>query len=207
MQYVDLSVAINNDMPVDPADEAPKVTSVASVEQEGYSLHEITIGSHIGTHIDAPMHMVAGGKSLDTFAVENFVGRGCYIDVTNKEFDLEKIKAAGVQAGDIVLLHTGMHDQYNTPAYFASYPPIPEDIAQYFVDQKVKMVGMDMCGPDHEPYNIHKILLGGNVLIIENLMNLQELAGKIFTVYALPIKLQVDGAPARVIAVTEDSSV
>jgi arylformamidase len=62
-----------------------------------------------------------------------------------------------------------------------------------------------MASPDHEPFNVHKILLSAGVLIIENLTNLDELSGKEFTVYALPVKLQIDGAPARVIAQINNS--
>ncbi len=57
-----------------------------------------------------------------------------------------------------------------------------------------------ICPARMSRFKTHKILLGGGVLIIENLTNVGLLAGKDFTVYALPIKLELDGAPARVIA-------
>jgi len=62
------------------------------------------------------------------------------------------------------------------------------------------MVGLDMCSPDRPPFPVHKILLGGEILIIENLTNMEALEGKNFTIYAFPIKLQIDGAPVRVVA-------
>ena len=61
------------------------------------------------------------------------------------------------------------------------------------------MIGMDMCSPDKPPFPIHKILLGNDILIIENLTNLQQLSGKRFTVYAFPAKFQLDGALVRVV--------
>lgn len=64
----------------------------------------------------------------------------------------------------------------------------------------MKLVGVDTCSVDHEEFVAHRALLGNDVLIIENLTNLSALEGKEFTIYALPIKLQIDGAPARVIA-------
>jgi kynurenine formamidase len=64
------------------------------------------------------------------------------------------------------------------------------------------MVGLDTGSVDTgDVFPIHKILLGGDVLIIENMTNLAPLAGKAFTVYALPLKLEVDGSPARAIAI------
>jgi arylformamidase len=102
-----------------------------------------------------------------------------------------------------VLFYTGMGKKYTDASYFTDYPAMSEETAQFLVDAKVKMVGFDTGSADiHEDFPIHKILLAGNVLIIENLTNLDQLVGKNFTVYALPLNLQVDGSPARVIAVT-----
>lgn len=199
MKFIDLSVPINEQTPVYPGDPATKIEPAGVMAKDGFNDHYISLGTHIGTHIDAPLHMIDDGKTLDQIPINQFIGRGVYIKLEDKTFDIDGIKQANIQEGDIVLFHTGMSDIYHRPEYF-DYPEIPKEIAEYLVDKKVKMVGVDMCSPDHEPFKIHKILLGAGVLIIENLTNLAELAGKEFTVYALPIKLQVDGAPARVIA-------
>jgi arylformamidase len=99
-----------------------------------------------------------------------------------------------------------MSDVYHEVAYYDDYPAMPEDIARYLVEQKVNIVGVDMCSPDREPFEPHRILLSGDVLIMENLTNLGELAGKTFEVYALPIRVDIDAAPASVIAVVKDQS-
>ena len=202
--YIDLSVPINNKTPIYPGDPETKIEPAGVLERDGYADSYVSIGTHVGTHVDAPTHMVAGGKTLDQIPVEQFIGRGRYVKVENKTFDLIVVQEAGVQAGDIVLFDTGLAVNYHEASYFEDYPALPEDIANYLVETNVKMVGFDMCSPDHEPYPIHKILLGGNVLIIENLTNLEQLAGKDFTIYALPVNLQIDGAPARVIAVVNN---
>ena len=62
------------------------------------------------------------------------------------------------------------------------------------------MVGMDSASPDYPDFPIHKILLRNDILIIENLTNLHLLAGQQFKIYALPLNLEIDGSPARVIA-------
>ena len=98
---------------------------------------------------------------------------------------------------------TGMSERYFDSVYFEDYPAIPEEVAEYLVSKQIKIVGVDTCSVDHEEFVAHRTLLKNDVLIIENLTNLQELAGKEFTVYALPIKLQIDGAPARVIAAVD----
>lgn len=201
--FVDLSVPLNSQTPVFPGDPATQLEPAGDIEKDGYTDHRLSIATHTGTHIDAPWHMDAGGKTLDQFSVERFAGRGRLIEVQDSTFSFDAVKQAGLQTGDIVLFHTGWNNRYHETAYFEDYPALPEDIAHYLVKKQVSMVGFDMCGPDHEPFPVHKILLGGNVLILENLTNLDKLASKNFTIYALPIKLNVDGAPARVIAQIE----
>lgn len=199
MKYIDLTVPLSENTPVYPGDPATVIKPAGVLADDGYCDHYISLGTHVGTHIDAPMHMIQNGKSLDSISIEQFIGPGKYIDARNGNFSA--VKDTDIEAGDIVLLHTNMASQYHNPIYFEDYPAIPDEIADYLISKKVKMVGVDMCSPDHEPFPIHKKLLGNNILIIENLTNLDKLAGKQFTVYALPIKLDIDGAPARVIAV------
>ena len=198
---IDLSVTLNEKTPIYPGDPQTKISTGGILERDGYSDHYVCVGTHVGTHMDAPSHMLKDGKNLDTFPLEHFSGEGVYIK-TGKEFDLERIKGTSIREGSIVLFHTGMSDLYHTPEYFSTYPAIPEEIAQYLVAKKVRIVGVDMCSPDHSPFPIHKILLQNNTLIIENLTNLAALAGKKFKVYAFPIKLPLDGAPVRVVAET-----
>ena len=145
--------------------------------------------------------MVKDGKSLDQIPIEKFVGRGRLIKVESS-FDLDSIRNADIQEGDIVLFYTGMADFYgqDDKYYGDDRPEMTEEIANYLVEKKIKMIGLDMCSPDKEPFPMHRILLGKEVLIIENMTNLNKLEGKEFTVYALPINLQLDGGPARVIA-------
>lgn len=199
MKYVDLSVPINEKTPVYPGDPITKIEPAGIFDTDGYEDHYVSIGTHAGTHIDAPRHMVKNGKSLDEIPVEHFIGRGVYIKVEGS-FSLDVIKKANIQEGDIVLFHTGMSDVYHEPAYYNNYPAMTDEIGRYLVKKKVKMVGVDMCSVDHEPFPVHRILLKDDVLIIENLTNLGVLEGKEFTITALPIKLQIDGAPTRVIA-------
>jgi arylformamidase len=200
MRYVDLTHVINNQLPVYPGDPQVKVSEVATLAHDGYTEHSLHIGSHAGTHVDVPAHMIKDGKTLEQIPVDAFIGHGRLIRVNDCEFNLKDVQAAGIEPGDIVLFYTGLSGQFNEPEYFEKAPALPEDIAEYLVEQKVKMVGMDLASPDYEPYAVHKILLGGGTLIAENLCNLEQLEGKEFKIYALPIKLAVDGAPARVVA-------
>ncbi len=199
-QIIDLSQTIDQSIPVYPGDPEVEVTPAGVFDKDGYNDHLVSIGTHVGTHIDAPLHMLKDGKTLDQIPVEQFVGRGCYIKIENKIFDLDKIKQTDVREGDIVIFDTGMNKLFGQDGYFEEHLEILEEVAKFLIGKKVKMVGVDMASPDNPPFKIHKLLLSAEVLIIENMTNVAELAGKEFTIYALPIKLNLDGAPARVIA-------
>jgi arylformamidase len=197
--YVDLSVLVNEQTPVYPGDPATKINPAGVLANDGYCDHYISMGTHVGTHIDAPMHMLEGGKSLDQIVIDQFIGRGRVVKVDGTNFEV--VKTADIQEGDIVLFRTGMSDKYHEAVYFENYPAMSEEVAKYLVEAKVKMVGVDTCSVDNQDgFPIHKILLAGDVLIIENITNLNQLMGKDFKVYALPLNLQIDGSPARVIA-------
>ncbi len=202
MKVIDLTVLLNEDTPVYPGDPKTIIKPAGVLEKDGYADHQITLSTHVGTHIDAPAHMVLGGETLDKIPTEQFMGRGVYIKLDAKKFDLKKLEVAGITKGDIVIFDTGLAGDYHKQSYFEDYPQIPNDVAQFLIDKKVNMVGMDMCSPDHEPFEIHKVLLSGGVLIIENLTNLVKLNGETFEIIALPLNLEIDGSPARVIART-----
>jgi kynurenine formamidase len=200
--FIDLTHRLNNDTPVYPGDAEIKISSADTIEQNGYLGHNLQLGTHSGTHIDAPAHMITGGKTLDKFGIDTFVGRGCYIFLQDRKFTLEAVQNADIKSGDIVIFDTQYSYHFKKPEYFTDYPVMSEEVALYLVEKGVKMVGLDTCSADNQAdFPVHKILLSSDILIIENLTNIEQLTDHSFTVYALPIKLDLDGAPSRVIAV------
>jgi len=200
MTLVDLSIPISEFMPVYPGDPATKIEPKGTLQKDGFEDHYLSIGTHAGTHIDAPSHMILNGKTLDQIPLVTFLGRGVYIKIQNKRFDMQAITSIRIQEGDIVLFHTGMSDRYTEKDYFQEYPAFPEELANYLVQKKVKIVGVDMGNIDHDTFSVHKIFLQNEILILENLTNLSLLENKQFTIYAFPLKLSLDGSPVRVIA-------
>lgn len=185
-----------------PGDPRVKIEAAGVLEKDGFCDHVITLGTHVGTHIDAPMHMIADGKTVEEVPVERFISRGVCMDVRD---GFDALQTADIREGDIVLLYYGFGEKYHQADYFEDYPVLSERAAQYLIDKRVNMVGSDTCSPDGlEDYPRHRQLLDADILIIENLMNLDMLIGKAFTVYALPIALQIDAAPARVLAEITD---
>ena len=100
-----------------------------------------------------------------------------------------------------MLVYTGFGEKFGTSEYFQNYPELIEPFAERLIDLHVKMVGLDAPSPDRPPFRIHTLLLQNGILIIENLVNLESLRScEAFEVIVLPIKVEADGAPVRVVA-------
>lgn len=203
MRYIDLTHSFTSDMPSYPGDPNSVLEQVAFINKDTFNDYKITTVMHVGTHMDAPLHMIEGGKRIDEIELEHFFGKGILIDVRGKMvIDESVLTGSEIEKGSIVLLYTDFGCKYRTEDYFKDYPEVKEDFANKLVESGVKMVGMDMLGPDYDqPWLIHKKLLGNNILILENLTNLDQLieVGE-FEVIALPAKFESDAAQVRVIA-------
>lgn len=197
---IDLTMPISRDIPLYTPDRAPEIMQIASIAKDGWNEHEIRITTHVSTHIDVPYHFFVNGKKLDDFSIEKFVGRGVLVDCHGQKV-VEKIKER-VRNGDIVLFYTGQSKKRKED-YGKNAPVISPSLAKELVKKKIKMIGVDAFSPDNEPFEVHSILLKNGILIVENLVNLDKLLGRRFDVIALPLKLALDGAPCRVIAITK----
>jgi kynurenine formamidase len=205
----DLSVPLSNQTPVYPGDPHLEITTASTIAETGYMLHSVRLGTHNGTHIDAPAHMIEGAATLGQIPVETFVGTGKLVE----GFSVEALEAAGVAHGDIVLFHTGASERFDEEWYFTGYPVMPDEVADWLVAKGVKLVGLDTPSADRadvsgDGFPIHKKLLGAGIPIIETLRTtpdtLTALRAQQFEVYALPLKLDLDGAPARVVVTSKE---
>lgn len=202
MQYIDLTHTFNNDMPVFPGDVQPELAEVSSVAKDGIAAFNLKTGMHIGTHMDAPAHMIMGGKLISEYPAQKFFGRGVLIDARGrKSADVELLSGVDIQKGDIVLVCFDWSTEFGKDDYYLNYPEITANFANKLGELGVSIVGMDTPSPDRAPYPVHKILFKHDILIIENLTNLTSLIGcKNFEITALPAKFQAEAAPARVVA-------
>lgn len=212
MRTIDLCWPIKDGMQVFPGDPVPSVCRVTAAEKNETAFTLMTLGSHTGTHMDAPAHVIAGGKTLDDFPCEKFFGIALVADVTKcvgRKIGKSDIIASARDIGsvDFLLLHTGWSSRWGDLSYTRGYPVLSEAAARWLTSLKLKGVGADALSVDEadsRAIEIHKILLGQELLIIENMRNLELVAGESFCLAALPLPLEkADGAPARVIAVLE----
>ena len=202
MKRIDLTYTLNSAAPVYPGDPATTLSRQKRVSDDGYQLCRFCASTHAGTHIDAPSHVSSTGASLADFPPDAFTGQGRVVDVRGIPLiGPDCFNGTGIQPDNIVLLCTGFSAHAEKPDYYTDHPVVTEGAADMLIDMNVKMLGMDMPGPDRYPFSIHKKLLEHTILLLENAVNLEKLLGiESFRIIALPLKLSADGAPARVIA-------
>ena len=194
-----------------PGHPHPRFEPLTSLEQDGVRNTTMTISIHTGTHIDAPSHFIADGAAIDEIPVDRFHRPGVHLDLTamarpGEPITLEHLESAGFDPsesrGTILMLASGWTDQaWESERLYESNPYLAQDAAKALADAAPSALGLDFAVDDAEPWPNHTILLGVEVLLIENLMRLPELPRDGFDVIAFPLRLVGEnGAPARVVA-------
>lgn len=212
MRVNDLSWPITDGMMVFPGDIPPSVKKGATMEENGWRTTLLSFTSHTGTHMDAPSHMMPDGKSLDRLPNETFFGFGLVVDVrgcAGRRIELADIKVSPsmLSEADFILFRTGWSEKWGTEDYLKGYPVLSPLSAKWISEKRLKGIGFDAISADavdSDSNDIHKILLSGGLVILENLRDLDKLGEKAFCMAALPLPLKdQDGGPARVMAVLE----
>jgi kynurenine formamidase len=209
MRAVDLSHRITPEMPVYPGTPQPEFSPVSSVQENGYAEQLLTMSSHTGTHVDLPAHLFSGGKTLDGFGLADFCGRGVVIDIPRysgggaSRSDLlcysDRMKGA-----DFVLLRSGWDRYWGTERYFHGYPVLQPDTAAWLASFGIRGIGADTVSfdpPSSMQYDVHRILLQKEIVLIENLTNLHLLPEAGFRFFCLPLNIPgAEACPVRAIA-------
>lgn len=201
-RYIDLSYTIKNGIASHPYDEDLRLYRNKFIAKDTFNDSKLETGMHIGTHIDAPSHLIDNNILISDYPLDKFIGEGTLIDVRNQ--DIIKMKEAYlniVKENSIVLLYTGFDEKFGNEEYFNSHPVIEKELAEFFVGKRIKMIGMDLPSPDKYPFEVHKTFLEKDILIIENMVNLGSLLNvDKFEIIAFPLKIDAEASPVRVVA-------
>ncbi len=198
----------------------PEITILGRHQVEGRATRRIVLGSHTGTHADAPLHFLVGGASIDQLEPAVFVGPAQVVDLTPvaalQEIDRERLRlaAGGRLRHPRVLLRFDWSGRFDEGLEFYSQSPFLGMAAcEWLIDQGVRLIGMDIPSPD-DPRNgfgsdvdspNHHLLLGAGVVLLEYLTNLDQIPPDVFLSAApLPV-VGSDGAPLRALAVIHDA--
>jgi len=190
-----------------------------SIPPDGWNASMLHIYSHTGTHMDCPYHFGVSDITIDRISPERFMADGILVrmDDVKPGMHIEKNLLDGYKPVDLkdkaILFHTGWSKYYHDPEMYRNrLPKISRELANYLVECNVSIIGVeppsvsDVNNID-ELAGVHRILLEGNVIIVEGLANLEGLTGSPFRFIALPLKIAGgDGAPVRAIAIEQVNS-
>jgi arylformamidase len=211
-KIIDLSLALYNGAPTFKTDPRFSRTPHGTLATLGFNLSRITTSSHQGTHLDVPRHFFDAGEPVDQIQVNRFVTPAFKINLRRKKPG-EAIEPGDLQesdgritAGRSVLLETGWDAVFPRQEYFRDFPCITVDLANFFADRKINLLGLDIPTPNLVDWKIiHEILLGSGIIVVESLANLQEISQDSFLFIGLPLKIKdADGSPIRAVALERD---
>jgi Predicted metal-dependent hydrolase len=176
MRLIDLSQPLFDGAPNCP-DHPPVSFRVVAEHGRGHAwqMETVAMATHTGSHVDAPLHKIAGGRGVSDLPLETFVGRARIVDLrgiaAGAEIGPEQLGAAA--AGEIVLLATGWGEKRaKTEEWLQRAPYLSPAGARWVVDRNVRAVGIDHysiggAGPTNE--ETHAILLGAGLWVVEEL--------------------------------------
>ena len=209
-KIVDLSHALTIETPVYPGDPIPDFSVATTVENEGYNLFNVMLGSQTGSHVDAPYHFSNQGATVDKMDLKFFMGNGLIIDVTHKkskdEISVEEISAYGkkIEEADIVLFKTNWYKKVGTDEFY-DHPFLSKEGGEYLLSKGIMTVGIDAINLDNTEgaeFPVHDMYSQAGGIIAENLANLDLVDFLSPYFIFLPLKLiGCDGSPVRAVAV------
>jgi kynurenine formamidase len=212
----DLTHPIESGMPTYPGDPEVAVCAADTFAEDGCRVTELAVGSHSGTHVDAPSHTEEDGARLGDYPLSAFVRDAVVVDCTDLGAR-EPIPAERVPESDAdcALFRTGWDRHWGSERY-RDHPYLSVAAAERCVEAEYA-VGIDGFSPDPTPpvegdvdvpagrdkFAAHHAVLGAGLLVFENLTNLDAVPTR-FELRALPISLDGDGAPVRAVGVDAD---
>jgi len=219
-RVVDLTHTLQEGIPQWPSDPPLSIERWNTYSEDGSTANRLTLGEHIGTHCDAPVHFVPGGARVDEVDLSRFMGRALRIDAASAlrggQVDAEAVQRwerahTAIRADDLVLFDFGWATRWGTgesgAAFLSPWPGLSVQAADYLVERRVSAVGTDTASIDParaDGYPAHRALLGAGVVILESLARLAELPDRCLVV-AVPLKVWGgSGSPVRAFALVEE---
>jgi arylformamidase len=199
-----VSVSLAAGIPAYPGNPEFELQPIKRIATGGSSnVSKLVMGTHTGTHVDAPKHFFDEGAGVEALALDLLIGRTHVVEISKRGgIGKDELASAGLREDIRVLLKTPNSALWNGTAFYQDYTYLTEDGARYLVEQGVKVVGIDYLSVEQfkKPgAPAHRALLSQSVVIIEGL-NLADAEAGMYEMYCLPLKIAGgDGAPARVV--------
>jgi arylformamidase len=204
VKIFDVSLLINEDTIIYPGNEPVLINQYAFRENAPVNESKITMGCHTGTHLDAPFHIRTDGQKAHEISLDKFYGKCRVLDLTDNDLEIhaDDLKKFNLKKGEIILLKT-QNSLRGYKEFFKNFIHVKYDAAEFMIKVGIKTLGCDYLsvkkfGGDD---NVHELLIN-NLTLFEGL-NLAEVPEGEYIFVGLPLRLEADGAPARVILIKE----
>jgi arylformamidase len=201
----DISLPIREDMLTYPGDPPPELRPHASIDDgDDANVTSLSFGSHTGTHLDAALHFIPGGQSVDELPLDRLIGRALVARIPDEvqAIGAEELRAAGVDGETRVLLKTRNSDLLSRSEFQKDFAFLTRAGAEYLLEAGVELIAIDYLSIeefDAEEPIAHRILLGRQVIVVEG-VDLREVPEGRYELFCLPIKIAgIDGAPVRAV--------
>ncbi|MEJ2199945.1 MAG: cyclase family protein [Desulfuromonadaceae bacterium] len=202
MALIDISVTLSQQLPQFPDDPDIELTAVETGSDD-FQLTRLRLGSHAGTHLDAPAHLLKNGATIDDIPLATLIGPCRVLDLRGRpqplaEADFADFPLAGTRR---LLLRTDNSQLWDSPRFVENFTGLSPAGARYLASLGIELIGIDYLSI--EPYRgtgeVHRILLERGVVILEGL-DLHQVPAGDYELICLPLKLSgLDGAPCRAI--------
>jgi arylformamidase len=206
--WIDISVGLRSGMVHWPDNPPVRIERMLDMEQgDVANVSKISMGSHTGTHMDAPLHFVLEGEGLDEMPLTAAIGRARVIEIHNPEsVKPQDLDPHEIRHGERILFKTKNSARgWPSAAFIEDFVYISQEAARYLAACEIKTVGIDYLsvgGFRRDGVETHQALLEAGIWVIEGLDLAQVEPGE-YELICLPIKVErSDGAPARAILKT-----
>ncbi|MFC2015581.1 cyclase family protein [Chloroflexota bacterium] len=211
MQIHDISVPISESLVVWPGDPPVRITKAQDLEKGDLAtVSRLAMGAHTGTHVDAPLHFIPGGGSVDTLDLNVLIGTAWVAHAPEiPALTAEVLAGLKVPEGAIrLLIRTRNSDRWAEAGarFDEDFVAISECGALWLLEQGIRLVGVDYLsvGPFRDTVRTHEVLLGGGIIAVEGL-DLSVITPGPYYLVCLPLKIQGgEGAPARVVLIEDE---
>ncbi|WP_400994621.1 cyclase family protein [Agromyces sp. GXQ0307] len=210
----DLSHPIVDAMTVYPGDPPVHLSPALAIGRDGVAVTALGLGSHTGTHVDAPAHVIAGGRTMAEVALDELVGDAVVFHLDGladgQSYGLGELAAAlpGRALPDVLppiaIIDTGWWRWFGDE-HALRHPSLDPAAAAELVSRGVHVLAVDTLSPDPTDasgttsFPVHELVLGTDHLIVENVAGIEGLPTRV-RVGFFPLRLGVDGAPVRAVA-------
>ena len=180
-------------------DPTPEKRVLSSIEKGGsYNLTAFSMCAHNGTHIDAPFHFIKDGKTVDEICLNAFVGMAYVAE--NQGI------VSGDDAAEIVKKAKEQNPEAAKRILIKGNAEVSSEAAKVFASSKILLLGNESqtVGPEDEPMEVHIILLGADVILLEGI-RLENVPEGVYLLNAAPLNLSgADGSPCRAVLITDE---